>query len=158
MAEGRCETPWYFIAHILKDIFNPQDNIIIYDSPKEIEVGIETFHSSEFGIETWGLHSDYGYLDHPKYHFWLSGINNTFYGEEFAELFFSWGYSPGTHDTMNTALQTRHLMRPDGFVVLVNPGGWANDLSLPMRRRRDLAGKLKRYNLFLNEDVRVYQR
>lgn len=156
MVEGGCKET-NFLAHILRDVFDVENQIIHFgDDSTDL---LETMHSTEHGMETWGLtltqesKSDTYRLWHP--------VNDTFYGYDFAKLIVSYNYDPPSGYWLShkpeAAPKLIRLLQDGGYMMAVNPGEWADGFDETLRCP-EIEAELRRYSMLAKEDVRVYQK
>lgn len=147
---------WEFVAHIIRDVFDVSDGVVYFGTDLS---GIEVLRRSEHGIETWGLcRSD---DDLPGYcHNWQYDMDPSFFGYEFANLFFSFNYNPPLvyDDESGMAFRIARTLDKGGYVWAVGQSMWASKLGSVLRPRPDLAIEICRYSMFATQPVRVFQR
>lgn len=151
MAQGRRNQTInkYHLAHVIEDVFNPPNAVVVYEQGDEL---ISTLRSPEFSIEAWELAST-----------WAIGINDTNYGFNFCKLLLTIDYSPKlTRDSADAALAVYQLMQRDGLVCILHNAkwsyGWMKKLNLYLRERPDLEKEIRRYKMFQDWAVKVYQK
>lgn len=159
MAEGRRgeEMNLEHVGHIIKDVFDPSGAAIVYGPPFDL---IEKLREPTFGIETWGLYHSSGETTSDLAHQWKAGLDPTYFGFDFCNLFLSIGYNPSIPSirTFPLALQIAQLMKKGGHVLLVNPGTWAKHIPGMLRPRMGLTAEVQSYSMFKNENVMVFQK
>ena len=55
------------------------------------------------------------------------------------------------------AKQVKNFLKPGGFAMIVNPGIWANDLGNYLTTNEQVKTEIKRYSMFKNKNVLVYE-
>ena len=60
-------------------------------------------------------------------------------------------------DTDMVANQIKNFLKPGGFAMVVNPGVWANDLGKYLTINAQMLTNIKRYSMFKNQNVLVYE-
>jgi hypothetical protein len=146
-----------FISHIIRDTFVEKNFTVIYSDDTELkEVLLLPNHS----IGAFQLHSELNQEnDKIDYKFWNIGLSNPHiqYGD--VDLFVSINYNP-TINNLNkqkAALQIKMLLKDKGKAFIVNPGEWASDLDKHMSIDSESITNIKRYSMFKNENVLVYE-
>ena len=85
---------------------------------------------------------------------------NLFYGSEYCDLFVHLDeasrYPIGRFD--DDSLHVFDLIKRGGFLFLVNPGAWAKPLSARLKLRADLIDEIKRFSMFNDKEVIVYEK
>lgn len=148
---------WNYIAHIIKDVFGLEGTVLHYGEDTTLA---SILNGSEFGVETWGLYTNYyNQLFIPNFHHWDIGLNNSYFGHDFCNLFLSFNYHPAViaRPTGERALSIARLLKKNGLIVLVNAGNWADDLNSVFGVRQDLINQIQRFSAFKNANVRVFQ-
>lgn len=149
---------WNFVGHIIRDVFPSPSPVIVYG---ENYMSLNSFRSSEHGIETFLLHSDprCRNIDLEFVYYWEIGINYSFFGNRFCNLFVSIDYDPrplfDKQKEVNN--QIKFLMNDGGKLFLVNPGSWANELENVFTRKSEIEKEIKRFTMFKHEKVYVYE-
>jgi hypothetical protein len=157
------------LVHIVRDIFPNKENIIYYG---EDVAFLETLHSPEHGLGAFLLHSnpedDWSLskqtsklktVNKAMCKGWVIEFNDSFFGEDFCDLFISFSYSPWMlHENYSfVALNIKKLLKPNGLIFAVDPGDWSMCLGDHMTLREDLVKEVKRYSLLKNKEVFVYE-
>jgi len=148
---------WNFVAHIIRDVFKKTVNTIYYGDDNSLE---PIFNSNEHSIGVLMLRSEEEIeYDEPYIYYWAAGIDDLFFSEEYCNLFISFNYNPQifNDDYNKVALQLKNLLKKDGYIFLVNPGMWASCLGLFLKRNNQIEKEIKRYSMFTNENVLVYE-
>lgn len=145
---------WNFVAHILKDVFNPVSPVVTYGTGFEL---IEILRGPEFGIETWGLYSHT--VDDPiDYSFyWEIGYNDSHFGQNFCNLFVSFDYNLELKDHMvlNAVSNIHRLMEDNAFLCIPD---WTDKLLEYFEPRPDMIKELRRYSILQDKEISVYQK
>jgi hypothetical protein len=151
------ELNWNFVAHIVRDVFPTQKQIVCFGSPFDL---IDVLRTPEHGREAWGLYAGEGDVDSPYIHAWDYETKPSFFGLSFCNLLISFDYSPPVPDgsTTDIAIRIAQLLKDDGLIFLTNPGSWADHLPYFLRERTDLEYEIQRYSTFMTQDIQVYQR
>lgn len=141
-----------FVCHVIRDIFPKREFTVVYDRSNDL---VEEMHTQKHGIGALRLHSEmYSRENYP----WALGAAGIYFGPV-VDLFVSINYDP-IHKkdlVLEIAKQLKEAMKQGGIVFLVNPGHWADKLGETLSVRSDLEKEIKRYSIFKNEDVRVYE-
>lgn len=148
---------WDYAAHIIRDVFPQRVFTTLYGRSKEL---IDVLHTPEHSIGAFLLHTErqkYFSNDYCKY--WEAGVNGMHFGESICDLFISFNYDPEllNGDTNMVARQIKNFLKSGGFAMLVNPGVWANDLGKYLIFNAQVETEIKRYSMFKNQNVLVYE-
>jgi hypothetical protein len=147
-----------FIAHVIRDVFPKRSYTVIYGSDEELK---NTLSKPEHSIGAYQFHTerDPKLKDSFYYRFWEIGINNPYinYGE--TDLFISINYNPTVYpvDKSPIGFQVKKLLKNGGKAMLVNPGAWSEKIDLFMSLDNNSIKEIKRYSMFKNENVLVYE-
>lgn len=147
-----------FIAHVIRDVFAKKNFTVIYAESQDLRT---TLSKSEHGIGAYQFHTERSsnIKDSFYYKFWEIGINDPYisYGE--TDLFISINYNPTVYpiDKSSIGLQLKKLLKKGGKVMLVNPGSWSEKIDLFMDLDNNSIKEIKRYSMFKNENVLVYE-
>lgn len=147
---------WNHVAHIVRDVFNPQEGVIYYGYEHDL---IDALRAPEHSIEAWGLYTDRVQTLNDRIKEWAWQGNNTFFGHDFAELFISFNYAPYIHHGYREMVAERMselLRQKNGLIFLVNPGDWISEFDKFFSLRPDLVSEIQRYSMFQKENVIVY--
>jgi len=142
-----------FVCHVIRDVFPIRTFTVVYDRLKDIA---EAMYTPLHGIGCFQLHSELYLKDEQFY--WPLGEAEIYFGQ-YIDLFVSVNYDPIYKKDLvvEIANQLKNSIKNKGIVFLVNPGGWADKLGEVLSSRHDLEKEIKRYSIFKNEDVRVYE-
>ena len=146
-----------FIAHIIRDIFPNTADTTLYGNHEHL-MGV--LHTPEHGIGAYLLHTERDKInENSPYKFWEIGINHMYFSDDTCDLFISFDYNPQlfNEDISVPAQQIKDYLKPGGLCFLVNPGYWANCLNEVMPRNNDIENEIKRYSMFKNQNVLVYE-
>jgi hypothetical protein len=148
---------WHYVAHAIRDIFVEKTFTTIYGPNVKLA---ETLRTSEHGIGAFILVTQAEGVELPDYSWpWEAGVDNIFFGEDKCDLFLSFNYDTNllndNYDLL--AQQLKSFLKINGMVFLVNPGKWANGLGEWLSRRPDLEKEIRRYSMFRDEDILVYE-
>jgi len=146
---------WDYVAHIVRDVFHPHDTIINYGRDQDL---IDVFRSSEHDIEAWGLYTGRMECPHDYAREWEWPEDDTFFGQDFADVFMSFNYAPRVLPQHRILIAERvsWTLHKDGFVFFVNPGDWVSEFDRVLTERIDLIAEIKRFHMFRDETVMVY--
>lgn len=150
-------------AHILYDLFydRRKGNWANYDYDTSL---IEEMRSPEFSVEMWGLHSTLSEkkeIEEGFVHYWNIGVDNTFYGPDWCDVFLWLNYSPNISSNINELVRTlTDFMKENGLIVIVNsPIPELDFLNRKgLKSRDDIISDIKSYTLFANENVLVWEK
>ncbi|MFZ4104905.1 hypothetical protein [Flavobacterium sp.] len=149
---------WNFVAHIIRDIFADTNFTICYELDKQLS---ETLKKPEHSIGAFSMYTSLNALAEniDERYYWAAGRSGMFFEEECADLFISINYDPEIldNDYENVANVIQKVLRPGGFAMLVNPGIWAAAVGGSLLQNISLENEIKRYSIFKDEDVRVYE-
>jgi hypothetical protein len=148
---------WDYVAHIIRDVFPQTTFTTLYGRSKEL---LDVLHTPKHGIGAFMMHTERGkYLSNDECKYWEAGINGIYFGQSICDLFISFNYDPEllNDDTDMVARQIKSFLKPGGFAMVVNPGVWANDLGKYLTINAQVETEIKRYSMFKNENVLVYE-
>lgn len=141
------------LAHIIRDVFNPKDSVVIYGTDHSL---IDTLRSPEHSIESWGIYTEETNRPDSNYvHLW-NLANNTYFGTNFCNLLLlTAGFSYGNRQ--DTAIRLLQLMKQHGKVVCMGSAAF-EELFAVFTRRQDLELELTNYSLFGKLDFYVLEK
>lgn len=148
---------WDYVAHIIRDVFRETTFTIIYGRNKEM---IDVLRTPKHGIGAFMLHTEREkYISNDWCKYWEAGVDGMYFGESVCDLFISINYDPKIldNDYENVANVIQKVLKPGGFALLVNPGIWAAAVGGSLLQNTSLENEIKRYSIFKDEDVRVYE-
>jgi hypothetical protein len=157
-----------FIAHIIRDIFTNRDNTIVFGECPEL---LECLYSPAHSIGAYMLHTNQSNNWKPKHLYdglkyaptdaiksWYIKENDSFFGANFCDLFISINYQvEDIGDPLKIVGNIKKVMKPNSIGFIVNPGSWASEVENFNVVRYDLIKEVKRYSMFRNEKVLVYE-
>lgn len=157
-----------FISHIIRDIFPYRGNTIIFGEYSEL---LDCFYSPEHSIGAYMLHcnkangwkpeylySSLKYAPHDAIKGWYIQENDSFFGADFCDLFISINYKvDNIGHPIKIAENIKNVMKPNAIGLIVNPGIWASEMMNLNKVNYDLIKEVKRYSIFRNEQVLVYE-
>lgn len=157
-----------FLVHIIRDLFSNHNTPIYYG---EDIFFLKTLRKPEHGVGAFLLHSNcnngWNLLeDNNQYEIssdlckgWAIELNDTFFGEDYCDLFMSINYNPWLfyRNYQFIAENLSKFMKKNGLVFLVNPGDWSAALGDKMKLREDLIIEAKRFSLLSNQRVIIYE-
>jgi hypothetical protein len=146
-----------FVAHVIRDVFPNQSFVSIYGDDLCLQTELR---SSEHGIGAFLLHTEESLiLDNEECKYWDIGINNPFLSYRSVSLMISLNYKLELTDSraFSSAIQLSNLIIKRGNFMVVNPGSWASSLPLVFNRNSFLEEEIKRFSIFKNEEVAVYE-
>ena len=149
---------WNHVAHIIRDVFKKNSFTVCYQG----DVGLSsTLYTMEHGIGALRLWSG---LEQPlenseNNYYWPAGLDPMLFSDNCLDLFISINYDPEifNNDYQQVAQEVRRVLKPGGFAFVVNPGVWSSHLSTKLTPDIQIEKEIKRYSLFKNEDVYVYE-
>jgi len=149
---------WNHIAHIIRDIFKNNSFTVCYQE----DMGLSnTLYTAEHGIGAMKLWSA---LKPPlensdNNYYWPAGLNPMLFSDDCVDLFISINYDPEVfnNDYQQVAEEIKRVLKPGGFAFVVNPGTWASHLATKLIPDIQIEKEIKRYSLFKNENVYVYE-
>lgn len=149
---------WHYVAHIVRDCFKQTAFTVCYEPDKMLS---NTLSTSEHSIGALSLWSS---LDPPAEntdgrYYWPAGANGIFFEDNCVDLFISINYNPDifSDNSLYIAEEIKRVLKIGGFVFLVNPGFWANDLSHCLSLDTYMEKEIRRYSMFAKENVFVYE-
>ena len=146
-----------YLCHIIRDIFPVRNNIILYGDMKDLQLEMS---QSIHGMGSFLLHTDRSnqvYKDSSCY--WEIGINGPYMGYNYADLFISINYNPEllSDNYQFIAEQIKSIVKEKGFVFLINPGIWHQNIKDYLSINNHLVNEVKRYSMLKNEKVFIYE-
>lgn len=152
---------WDFLAHVVRDVFPTPISPIVYGTDASCldafwdtnhSMGLHVLHSDDIVLPPGGP-----YLDSIS--FWDIDKRETKYGADYCDLFMSFGYTPEGSEDQEVKMTEfiNWLVKPDGLLFLCNPGPWADSFSNSLKPRNDIINEIKKYSMFTNERVLVYE-
>jgi len=152
---------WSFIAHTVRDVFPKPISPIIYGNDASC---LDVFWSPQHSMGLNIIYSDNFEIYPAKEHYgnvfpWALDQGGTTYGPGYCDLFMSFDYTPAKSEgrEVEMAREIHKLMKRGGFIFLSNPGPWADVFYGRLNLRQDLVDEIKRYSMFKNEKVFVYE-
>jgi hypothetical protein len=147
---------WDHAAHVVRDVFGNRGFTIYYGEDPEFT---ETLRTSTHGIGAFLMHSNVEKRFHFDYErYWCIGTN-MFFDADTCDFLISFDYDPVFHGSpFGIPPYIDRLMKREGLIFLVNPGRWAEYLGDMFILRKDLQAEVKRYSMFKNENVLVYEK
>lgn len=154
---------WNFVSYIVRDVFeiSPNNNspvTVIYGEDYDFQNILRT---NTHGLGAYLFHSNIaGQIDIDKCKYYWPIVGHDFFLDfGVCGLFISINYNPpiDEKDCKDVADRIKNLMNTNGLIFLCNPGIWALGLSDKFFRRLDLEKEIKRYTIFKNEDVLIYE-
>lgn len=146
----------HFLAHIIRDIFKEKAFTVYYGLDISF---IETLRTSEHGIGVFHLHSEdkVEFLDDSIY--WNAELNDCSFSSDVCDLFISIDYHPniGSEYHGNYLSSIERIIKPGGYILLINPMKTFYDISDNFIVRNDLVKECKRYSLLRDAEVIVYE-
>ena len=149
---------WNHVAHIIRDVFKNTSFTVCYQGDTDLS---DTLYTNEHGIGAIRLWSA---LEAPlenseNNYYWPAGLNPMLFSDGCLDLFISIGYDPEVfnNDYQHVAEEIKRVLKPGGFAFVVNPGTWASHLATKLMPDIQIEKEIKRYSLFKNEDVYVYE-
>jgi SAM-dependent methyltransferase len=149
---------WNHVAHIIRDVFKNTSFTLCYQEDMDL---LDTLHTAEHGIGAMRLWSA---LEPPlenseNSYYWPAGINGMFFGDDCVDLFISINYDPEIFNNNydQVAQEIKRVLKSGGFILAVNPGNWASSLESEFTADSQIVKEIKRYSLFNNKDVRIYE-
>lgn len=146
---------WNFFSHILRDVFPKFQTPLIYGSDITC---IDTFRSQDHSLGFHLLYTGKALVKPKKYIFDESLANRQcFWGLEYCDLFVA------LEQDANIKLKSDieyliSIMKSGGFVFLLGDHSWGEDLDNTFILRKDLVDEVKRYTMFKDEEVFVYEK
>jgi hypothetical protein len=147
-----------FIAHVIRDVFSKRNYTVIYGGNEDLKNALS---KPEHSIGAYQFHTerDSKLEDSFYYRFWEIGVDNPYinYGE--TDLFISINYNPTVYqvDKLVIGSQIKKLLKNGGKAMLVNPGTWSEKIDFFMSLDNISIKEIKRYSMFKNENVLVYE-
>lgn len=148
---------WDYVVHIIRDVFRERTFTTVYGRDKEL---VDVLRTPQHSIGAFMLHTEREkYFSNDWCKYWEAGVDGMYFGELTCDLFISFNYDPKllNGDTDMTASQIKNFLKPGGFAMVVNPGVWANDLGKYLTINAQVETDIKRYSIFKNENVLVYE-
>lgn len=146
-----------FVAHVIRDVFPDPGSVCIYGDNFCLQTELR---ASEHGIGAFMLHTENHLV--PKEddcQYWEIGINNPYLSYRSVDLMISTDYQLALTESraFASAIQMGNLIRRGGRLFVVNPGSWASSLGLVFQRNSFLEEEVKRYSIFKDDKVAVYE-
>jgi SAM-dependent methyltransferase len=120
-----------------------------------------TLYTAEHGIGAMRLWSA---LEAPlenseNNYYWPAGLNPMLFSDDCVDLFISINYDPEIFNNNydQVAEEIKRVLKPGGFVFVVDPGTWASHLATKLIPDTQIEKEIKRYSMFKNESVYVYE-
>lgn len=149
---------WNHVAHIIRDVFKNTSFTVCYQGDTDLS---DTLYTNEHGIGAIRLWSA---LEAPlenseNNYYWLAGLNSMLFSDGCVDLFISINYDPEIFDDNydQVAQEIKRVLKPGGFILAVDPGKWASNLESEFTADSQIEKEIKRYSLFNNKDVRIYE-
>lgn len=149
---------WNHVAHIIRDVFKNTSFTVCYQGDTDLS---DTLYTNEHGIGAMRLWSA---LEAPlenseNNYYWPAGLNPMLFSDDCVDLFISINYDPEIFNNNydQVAQEIKRVLKPGGFAFIVNPGAWVSDLATELMPDIQIEKEIKRYSLFKNEDVYVYE-
>jgi ubiquinone/menaquinone biosynthesis C-methylase UbiE len=81
------------------------------------------------------------------------------FSDDCVDLFISINYDPEIFNNNydQVAQEIKRVLKPGGFILAVNPGKWASNLESEFIADSQIEKEIKRYSLFTDKDVYVYE-
>lgn len=157
-----------FISHIIRDIFPYRNNTILFGEYPEL---LDCLYSPQHSIGAYMLHCNQSNNWKPDHLYrelkyapadaikgWLIKENDSFFGVDFCDLFISINYKiDDIGDPVRIAKSIKRVMKPNSIGFIVNPGSWASEIANFNRVDYSLMREVKRYSMFRDEKVLVYE-
>lgn len=146
-----------YTAHVIRDVFPHDGFVLLYGDHYDLK---KTLRTQTHSIGAFMMHSSSEIVssaDDCKY--WEIGINNPHINYRSVDLFISLNYKLDVDPNRSfySAVQVKSLLNKKGLAFIVNPGTWALKMQLLMKRNSFLESEIKRYSLFKNEEIFVYE-
>jgi ubiquinone/menaquinone biosynthesis C-methylase UbiE len=92
-------------------------------------------------------------------YYWPAGLNPMLFSDDCVDLFISINYDPEIFNNNydQVAQEIKRVLKPGGFILAVNPGKWASNLESEFIADSQIEKEIKRYSLFTDKDVYVYE-
>jgi len=149
---------WNHVAHIIRDIFKNNSFTVCYQENMDLA---NTLYTAEHGIGAMRLWSA---LEAPlenseNNYYWPAGLNPMLFSDDCVDLFISINYDPEIFNNNydQVAEEIKRVLKPGGFVFVVDPGTWASHLATKLIPDTQIEKEIKRYSMFKNESVYVYE-
>jgi hypothetical protein len=149
---------WNHVAHIIRDIFKNNSFTVCYQENMDL---VNILYTAEHGIGAMRLWSA---LEAPlenseNNYYWPAGLNPMLFSDDCVDLFISINYDPEifNNDYQQVAEEIKRVLKPGGFAFVVNPGTWASHLATKLIPDTQIEKEIKRYSMFKNESVYVYE-
>jgi SAM-dependent methyltransferase len=149
---------WNHVAHIIRDVFKNTSFTVCYQGDMDLA---NTLYTTEHGIGAIRLWSA---LEAPlenseNNYYWPAGLTPMLFSDGCVDLFVSINYDPEIFDDNygQVVQEIKRVLKPGGFAFVVNPGAWASDLVTELTLDSQIEKEIKRYSLFTDKDVYVYE-
>ena len=149
---------WNHVAHIIRDIFKNNSFTVCYQENMNLA---NILYTAEHGIGAMRLWSA---LEAPlenseNNYYWPAGLNPILFSDDCVDLFISINYDPEIFNNNydQVAQEIKRVLKPGGFILAVNPGKWASNLESEFIADSQIEKEIKRYSLFTDKDVYVYE-
>lgn len=149
---------WNHVAHIIRDVFKNTSFTVCYQGDTDLS---DTLYTNEHGIGAIRLWSA---LEAPlenseNNYYWPAGLTPMLFSDGCVDLFISINYDPEIFDDNydQVAQEIKRVLKPGGFILAMNPGKWASNLESEFTADSQIEKEIKRYSLFNNKDVRIYE-
>ena len=149
---------WNHVAHIIRDVFKNTFFTVCYQGDTDLS---DTLYTNEHGIGAMRLWSA---LEAPlenseNNYYWPAGLNPMLFSDGCVDLFISINYDPEIFNNNydQVAQEIKRVLKPGGFAFIVNPGAWVSDLVTELTLDSQIEKEIKRYSLFTDKDVYVYE-
>lgn len=160
MLESQFKMNYDFLCHIIRDIFEHKNNIVLYGNIDDSTSLREVMRSNKHSMGSFILHTDRSkkeYYDEIAY--WEIGFNGPYMGYNYADLFISIDYDPKIFldDNIYIAEQIRGILKYGGHALLINPGSWASSIGSYLDRNNKMEMEAKKYSMLSDERVFIYE-
>lgn len=145
-----------YILHTIRDVFGRKISPIYYG--KDISI-VNACYSPLHSMGCEGFYSDTPFVFNKKFHFFNTDKENVDYFLDHADFLFSIDYKykldPARRELV--AKKFKKLLKDQAQIFLVNPGTWSYYFDDYYERNFSLEKEVKKFSLFKNEKVFVYE-
>jgi hypothetical protein len=146
-----------FILHVIRDVFGTFKSPILYGYDPDLYA---QFWSPQHSM---GVHMYYSHdINSPmeKSVFWdIQNESLNPLSFDYSDFFVSINYNLNIpfHLSESFAGHVRHFLKTGSKCLIVNPGSWADYFDQIMTRCYDIEREVKRFSMFKNQKVFVYE-